>query len=318
MWTFPLFPHQASSHASRVDALYFFELGVLAFFTALICFLILFFAVKYRRGSGADRSNPVDTSHTLEAVWIVVPTSIAMVMFFWSSFLFFDLYNPPEDASEIYVVGKQWMWYVQHPEGKSEINQLHVPVGRAVKLVMTSQDVIHDFFIPSFRVKQDVLPGRYTSMWFRPTRTGTFHLYCAEYCGTNHSAMGGSVVVMEPSDYEAWLEQGDTGASMASAGADLFRQYHCSGCHGENASAGRAPRLEGVYGGSVPIQSGDAVRFVEADDRYIRDSILLPQSEVVAGYEPIMPSYQGQIAEPDLQKILAYIKSIGRSTRSEQ
>ena len=320
MWTFPLFPDQASSHAGRVDALYFFEIGVLVFFTALICFLTLYFAIKYRRGSQADRANPVESNHKLEAVWIVIPTLIAMVMFFWSSFLYFEIYNPPEDAAEVYVVGKQWMWYVQHPEGKSEINQLHVPVGQAVKLVMTSQDVIHDFFIPAFRVKQDVLPGRYTSLWFRPTRIGTFHLFCAEYCGTNHASMGGSVVVMEPAEYEQWLEQGDVVASMAADGADLFRQYHCSGCHGANASAGRAPKLEGIYGGSAPIQVGNDVRFVKVDDRYLMDSIRRPGSEVVAGYEPIMPAFpREQLGDPDLLKILAYIKSIGRNTtRSER
>jgi cytochrome c oxidase subunit 2 len=211
---------------------------------------------------------------------------------------------------EVYVVAKQWMWHTQHAEGRAEINELHVPVGRAIKLIMTSQDVIHSFYVPAFRVKQDVLPGRFTSMWFQPARAGRYHLFCAEYCGTNHSTMGGWVTVMEPIEFEQWLAQAGTGPSMAEEGERLFVQYHCAGCH-RGSQIVHAPRLEGVFGRPVPIQQGRDIRFVPADDRYIRDSILRPKSEVVAGYEPVMPSFEGQIGEPDLLKILAYIKSIG-------
>jgi cytochrome c oxidase subunit II len=312
MWDVPLFPEQASTTAAKVDALYFGLLGLTFFFVALIYGLLLYFGIKYRRGSKADRSNPVSTNHKIEALWIGIPFVISIVFFVWASRVYFELYNPPSDAAEVYVVGKQWMWYLQHPEGKRETNELHVPLGRPVKLTMTSQDVIHSFFVPAFRMKQDVLPGRYTSAWFQPTKTGRFHLYCAEYCGTNHSVMGGFVYVMEPADYERWLSQGSVGESMVTAGAKLFQQYHCNGCHGDNPTV-RAPRLEGVFGGPVPVQEGGSTRMVVADDRYLRDSILMPQSQVVAGYDPVMPSYEGQISEPDLLQILAYIKSLGRN-----
>jgi cytochrome c oxidase subunit II len=312
MWDVPLFPEQASTTAAKVDALYFGLLGLTFFFVALIYGLLLYFGIKYRRGSRADRSNPVSTSHKIEALWIGIPFVISIVFFVWASRVYFELYNPPKDAAEVFVVGKQWMWYLQHPEGKRETNELHVPLGRPVKLTMTSQDVIHSFFVPAFRMKQDVLPGRYTSTWFQPTKTGRYHLYCAEYCGTNHSVMGGFVYVMEPADYERWLSQGSVGESMVTAGAKLFQQYHCNGCHGANPTV-RAPRLEGVFGGPVPVQEGKSTRMVVADDRYLRDSILMPQSQIVAGYDPVMPSYEGQISEPDLLQILAYIKSLGRN-----
>ena len=207
------------------------------------------------------------------------------------------------------MVGKQWMWYLQHPQGRSETNELHVPLGQAVKLNMTSSDVIHSFFIPAFRIKQDVLPGRYTSLWFQPTKTGTFDLFCAEYCGTNHSIMIGKVHVMEPAEYERWLMEKGVGPSQAEEGERLFVEHHCAGCH-RGSQVVHAPRLEGIYGKPVPIQNGREVRFIQADDRYIRDSILEPKTEVVAGYEPLMPSYKDQISEQDLLKIIAYIKSL--------
>ena len=231
-------------------------------------------------------------------------------MFSWASVLFFNIYEPPPDALEVYVVGKQWMWYTQHSEGRAEINELHVPIGKPIKLTMTSQDVIHSFFIPAFRTKQDVLPGRYTSLWFEPTQVGRYHLFCAEYCGTNHSKMIGSIYVMEPVEFAQWLSEAGPGPSLASQGEQLFVQHHCAGCH-RGSQIVHAPRLEGVYGNTVPIQSGKDVRFTRADDRYIRDSILRPKSEVVAGYEPVMPSFEGQISEADLLKMIAYIKSIG-------
>jgi cytochrome c oxidase subunit 2 len=231
-------------------------------------------------------------------------------MFIWATIIFYRIYEPPPDAMEVYVVGKQWMWYVQHSEGRAEINELHVPLGQAIKLTMTSQDVIHSFYIPAFRMKQDVLPSRYTTMWFRPTKVGRYHLFCAEYCGTNHSGMVGWVEVMEPSEFERWLTRSGAGPSMADQGEKLFVQYHCAGCH-RGSQVVNAPRLEGVYGRPVPIQRGNDVTFTLADDRYIRDSILEPKKEVVAGYQPLMPSFKDRIGEPDLLKIIAYIKSIG-------
>ncbi|HEU5118525.1 MAG TPA: cytochrome c oxidase subunit II [Isosphaeraceae bacterium] len=317
MWNFPLYPNQASTSAGRVDAVFLFELAVVLFFTLFVLVLVVGLGLRYRQGSKVDRSNPPTHSYTIEALWIGIPLLISMVMFAWSMVVFFELYSPPPDAVEIPVIGKQWMWKLQHPEGKKEINELHVPLGQAVRLKMISQDVIHSFYIPAFRVKQDVLPGRYTSLWFKPNRVGKYHLFCTEYCGTNHSRMGGYVYVMEPADYEAWLKK-NSSESMAQEGQKLFVKYHCAGCHG-GSQVVKAPRLEGVFGKTVPIMGADnkEVHFVQADDRYIRDSILLPKSQVVAGYEPIMPSFQGQIDEEDLLRIMAYIKSIGQKGAEE-
>ena len=311
MWDFPLFPEQASTLAGWVDGVYFYELAITAFFTALICVLILFFAVKYRRGSRASRSNPVTHNTALEVFWMGVPLLLALIMFVVGTYVYFNLYDYPPDASEIYVLGRQWMWETQHPEGRREINALHVPVGRPIRLTMTSQDVIHSFYIPAFRVKQVVLPGRYTSMWFQATKPGTYHLFCAEYCGTLHSGMIGNVVVMEPSEFEEWLSSGAVKESMAAEGERLFRQYGCSGCHGPNATV-RAPLLDGVFGHAVPLSTGVVVT---ADERYVRDSILLPKSQVVAGYEPVMPTFEGHMSEGDILKIIAYVKSIGNTER---
>jgi cytochrome c oxidase subunit 2 len=310
MWNFPLFPEQASTLAKHVDALLFYELTVAAFFTTLIFLLIVSFAVRYRRGTRVDRSRPPLVGRVTEVVWIGVPLLLELVMFVWAAILFYRMYEPPADALEVYVVGKQWMWHTQHSEGRAEINELHVPRGRPIRLTMTSEDVIHSFFIPAFRVKQDVLPGRYTSLWFEPSRIGRYHLFCAEYCGTNHSTMGGWIHVMEPVEFQQWLSEAAAGPSMAEQGERLFVQYHCAGCH-RGSQIVRAPQLEGVFGRPVPIQQGNVVGFTAADERYLRDSILEPRKEVVAGYEPLMPSFKDQIGEPDLLKIIAYIKSIG-------
>ncbi|HEV3163036.1 MAG TPA: cytochrome c oxidase subunit II [Isosphaeraceae bacterium] len=314
MWNIPLFPEQASSLARRVDAVYFSVLGFSVFFTVFICVLIISFAVKYRRGSKASRANAVSENLKIELTWIILPSLIALGLFFWATILFFQMYNAPSDAAEIDVVAKQWMWYLQHPEGRREINELHLPLNRPVRLTMISQDVIHSFYVPAFRAKQDVLPDRYTSIWFQPTKIGRYHLFCAEYCGTNHSGMIGSVIVMEPSEYQDWLESGTVRDSMASAGAKLFRQFGCSGCHSEHSSI-RAPRLEGVYGKPVPLSNGE---IVIADDRYIRDSVLMPKAQVVAGFEPVMPTFQGQIKEDELLQIIAYIRSLGKERRAGQ
>jgi cytochrome c oxidase subunit 2 len=310
VWAFPLIPDQASTTAEQVDALFLFELAVAGFFTVLICTLVVTFAVRYRQGSRASRVGPPLKGKWSEAVWIGVPLLLALLMFAWGAVVFFNIQQPPGDALEVSVVAKQWMWQLQHAEGRSEIDELHVPLGRPIVLRMTSQDVIHSFFVPAFRVKQDVLPGRYTTLWFQPTQVGRYHLYCAEYCGTNHSTMGGWVSVMDPADFQRWLSQGGAGPSMAEEGERLFVGHHCAGCH-RGSQTVRAPRLEGVFGRPVPIQVGRDVQFVTADSTYVRDSILLPKAQVVAGYEPVMPSFQNQISEQDLLKIVAYIKSIG-------
>ena len=243
-------------------------------------------------------------------LWIGIPLILALVLFAWAMAVYFELYRPPADASEIYVLGRQWMWETRHPGGKRELNALHVPVGRPIRLKMISEDVIHSFYIPAFRIKQDVIPGAYSSLWFEATKPGKYHLFCAEYCGTKHSGMGGWITVLEPSDYEQWLTAGGIAPSLADEGAQLFRSLGCSGCHGMNASV-RAPMLDGVFGHPVPLESGE---FVMADERYIRDSILLPKSQVVAGYKPVMPTYQGRVNEDELLKLIAYIKALGKTT----
>ena len=307
---FPIIPRAGRETAWQVDAVAFYEFAVAAFFTALIFVFIVAFAIRYYRGIRVSRTNPPTYSKVMEVLWIGVPFLLETVMFIWATLMFYRMFEPPPDAMEVYVVGKQWMWQLQHSEGRAEINELHVPLGQPVKLMMTSQDVIHSFYIPAFRIKQDVLPGRYTSMWFRPTKVGRYHLFCAEYCGTYHSGMIGWVDVMEPSEFQQWLTNAGTGPSMADQGEKLFVQYHCAGCH-RGSQVVNAPRLEGVYGQPVPIQHGDQVDFTLADERYIRDSILEPKKEVVAGYQPLMPSFKDRISEPDLLKIIAYIKSIG-------
>jgi cytochrome c oxidase subunit 2 len=313
MWDFPLFPERASAIAGRVDAVYFFELAVCVFFTILICVLILYFAVKYRKGSHANRANAVTHNTALEVAWIAFPMVIALAIFAAATVVFFEMYHPPADAPEVYVLGRQWMWEVRHPGGKREINELHIPLGKPVKLLMTSQDVIHSFYVPAFRVKQDVLPGRYTSMWFQPDRLGKFHLFCAEYCGTKHSGMIGWVEVMDPAEYQRWLESGSAQPTMAVEGEKLFKSFGCSGCHGVNSTV-RAPLLDGVFGHPVPLEGGSVIT---ADEKYVRDSILLPLSQVVAGYKPVMPTFQGRINEDELLKIIAYIKALGRNEKVE-
>ncbi|MBW3621811.1 MAG: cytochrome c oxidase subunit II [Armatimonadetes bacterium] len=318
MWDFLAFiPPQASTAAAPIDMLALFITAVTVFFSLLIALAILYFAIKYRRGNKVDRSNPPHEGIVIETLWTLIPFGIVMVMFVWSTTLYFSSVRAPKEAMEIYVVGKQWMWKMQHPQGRWEMNELHVPVGRPVKLTMTSEDVAHAFFVPAFRLKMDVYPGRYTQLWFTPTKVGTFHLFCAEFCGTNHSGMVGSVIVMEPEDYQQWLNTGNVPMTMASQGEALFRQHGCSGCHSPNSSL-RAPLLEGIYGKPVPVQiprGGVPLERVEsttiiADDRYIHDSIVLPEKEIAAGFRPIMPTFRGRLSEEEVMKLVAYIKSL--------
>jgi cytochrome c oxidase subunit 2 len=275
-----------------------------------VIIVITWFAIKYRHGSSADRSGATSKTLGIEMTWTLVPLALFIGIFAWSIDLFADMSRPPVDAAPVYIVAKQWMWTVQHEEGQREINTLHVPLRRATRLVMTSQDVIHSFYVPAFRVKQDVLPGRFTQLWFEPTEPGTYDLYCAEFCGTDHSRMMGTIVVMNPADYSKWLAS-HVGKGLAERGAQLFRRAGCSGCH-DPGSGVHAPDLRGLYGRTVPLSDGTPVR---VDARYLHDSIMLPRKEVAAGYAPIMPSYQDQLGEEDVLALIAYLKTIGGAER---
>jgi cytochrome c oxidase subunit 2 len=250
--------------------------------------------------------HPVKTLVALEVAWIVIPLILVLIMFFWGAIAYFPLYRPPADALDVYVVAKQWMWKLQHVEGSSEINELHIPAGRPIRLLMTSQDVIHSFYVPAFRLKQDVLPGRYTTLWFQGTRVGEYALYCAEYCGTNHSGMTGRIVVQSPADYQRWLTGGISPSSVASRGQQLFLSLQCATCHAEGPGA-RGPSLAGLTGSRVLLQDG---REIVADESYIRESIVDPASKLVAGYQPIMPVFRGRVSEEELLQLVAYVKSL--------
>jgi cytochrome c oxidase subunit II len=318
----PLFPEQASTLAPQVDLLYFFLIGVSLFFGLLIATLLVVFAIRFRRRSTDEVPAPIHGSTPLELFWSLIPFGIAMFIFFWGAVLYFAMARPPDNAHEVFVVGKQWMWKIQHMEGRREINELHVPIGQAVKLTMTSEDVIHSFFVPAFRMKADVVPGRYTTTWFQATKVGEYHLFCSQYCGTDHSGMIGRIVVMEPADYEAWLGQSGPTAVAAAAGAmgaaqpaavspvaageALFQQKACVTCH-QAAGGALGPSLVGIYGKPVKLQDGSQVM---VDDAYIRESILNPTAKLVAGFQPVMPTFQGQLSEEEVMQLIQYIKSL--------
>jgi cytochrome c oxidase subunit 2 len=304
----PLFPERASTVAGEVDLLYFFVIGVSIFFSVLIAALLIAFFIRYRRRRSDEVGGLVHGSIALEIAWSVIPLAIALFTFVWGAKVFFTLSRPPAGAAEFYVVGKQWMWKFQHPDGQREINQLHVPVGLPIKLTMTSEDVIHSFFVPAFRVKADALPGRYTTAWFEATRPGRYHLFCAEYCGAEHSRMGGWVTVMEPRAYEEWLAGEQPGQPLVPSGEELFNQRACNTCHRPETMV-RGPSLVGLLGKSVRLADG---RTVVADDNYIRESILDPMAKMVAGYEPIMPTFKGQLSEEEMIELLKYVKSLSK------
>jgi len=268
---------------------------------------IAFFGMKYRRRHGRE-AQQIEGSLLVEITWSVIPLGVFFVIFVWGAIIYFRLRTPPQDAAEVYVVAKQWMWKLQHMEGQREINELHIPVDRDVKLIMTSQDVIHSFFVPEFRVKQDVVPGRYTTLWFRATRTGTYHLLCTQYCGTQHSGMIGDIVVMNLAEYQTWLSGGAVTGSLAQNGQSLFQQLGCSTCHRFDVQ-GRGPNLTGVFGKPVTLEDG---RTVTADENYVRESILNPTAKVVSGFKPIMPSFQGQVSEDQLTALVAFVKSLSQ------
>jgi cytochrome c oxidase subunit 2 len=302
----PLFPQAASTVADRYDALFAFLLISCGIITVGIFGCLIVFSVRYRRRPGNEVARQIAGNWKLETFWTLIPAGLAMIPFYWGASLYFDMSTPPDDALSVYVVARQWMWKVEHPDGQAEIDELHVPIGQPVRLTMISQDVIHSFYVPAFRIKMDVLPGRYTTTWFEATTPGRYRLECAEYCGTDHAEMTGWIVAMDQSDFADWLATQST-QSLASQGERLFQQLGCNGCHRSDSLA-RAPMLPGLYGRPVRLQDGSQVI---ADDAYIRGSILNPSAQVVDGWQPIMPTFQGQLDEEQLVALVAYIRSIG-------
>lgn len=306
----PLFPEQASTFAWQVDYLYFYLIAVSIAFTIPIVVAIFFFAIKYRETEKFATPEEMHGSMVLETVWSIIPFVISMTIFLGGAIVFFNQFTPPEDSMEIFVVGKQWMWKSQHETGQREINELHVPVGRNIKLTMTTEDVLHSFYIPAFRTKADVVPGRYTYLWFNATKPGKYNLFCAEYCGLNHSGMGGWVYVMEQRDFDNWLSGNVSGQTPVEAGKDLFtNKLGCASCHA-GGPAQRGAKLEGIFNHDVKLVGGATVK---ADENYIRNSILNPSSQVVEGFQPIMPTFKGQVTEEQLNSLVAYIKSLSPS-----
>ncbi len=302
----PLFPEQASSFAAEVDWIYFALVGVSTFFSVLICALLVTFGVRYRRAKIGPRAVHVAGSLSLELLWTLIPFGIVLAFFAAGAIVFFRTSRPPADALAFSATGKQWMWRIQHPTGQREINEMHVPVNTPIVMTLTSEDVIHSFFIPAFRTKQDVLPGRYSSLWFEPTKVGTYDLFCAEYCGTKHSEMIGRVFVMEPGNYERWLEGTIAGETPVATGERLFATLRCDTCHAAQDGP-RGPSLHGRFGTEVALESGDTVTF---DAEYVRASIVWPSAQIVRGYEPLMPTYRGQLSEAEILAIAAYLRTL--------
>src|ERR1700738_2454553 len=308
-----LFPREASTIAPYADAFYFFLIAISAVGMIAVIILVFGFSIRYRK-----EKHPVATqiegSTLLEATWTIIPLGIFLVTFVWGALLYFRIYNPPVNSMNIYIVGKQWMWKAEHPGGQHEINALHVPTGRPVQLTMISQDVFHSFSIPDFRVKREVIPGRYSTVWFEATTPGTYHLFCTQYCGTNHSVMIGEVTVLSPDDYQKWTQESTSGMSLAQNGGRLFASMGCTPGHSGNAAA-RGPSLAGVYGSKLKLTNGSEVLVNEA---YLRDAILNPSQHITAGYAPIMPTYQGQVSEDGLIDLVEYIKSLQSNYRVHQ
>lgn len=308
-----LFPAEASTIAPYTDALYFFLVTISVVGLVFVTILIFYFSLRYRRDKHPVAIQ-VEGSTILEATWTIIPLALFLVVFVWGGLLYFRIYNPPPNAMNIYVVGKQWMWKAEHPGGQHEINALHIPVGQPIQLTMISQDVFHSFSIPDFRVKREVIPGRYSTVWFQATDPGTYHIFCTQYCGTLHSGMIGEVTAMKPNDYKRWLDQSNSGMSLAQNGERLFASMGCNACHSGNAAA-RGPNLAGVYGSKLTLSDGSQVL---VNDAYLRDAILNPSQHVTAGYAPIMPTYQGQISEDGLIDLVEFIKQLQSNYRIQQ
>jgi cytochrome c oxidase subunit II len=302
----PLFPESASTFAAEVDALYFFIVAVSAFFTLAVSAAVLVFAIRYRRRHAGEVGAHIEGSLPLELTWSIIPTIISMVMFIWGAKLFYEMRRPPAEAMQIYAVGKQWMWKFQHIGGQREINELHVPAGQPIRVLVTSEDVLHDLYVPAFRTKIDAIPGRYSALWFQATKPGRYNIFCAEYCGTKHSGMIGTVVVMEPAQYQTWLAGGGSEGTMAERGAKLFQDLACNSCHLDSGQ-GRGPSLKDIVGTQVELASGGTVT---VDEAYLRESILNSQAKVVRGFTPLMPTFQGLISEEGLAALIEHIKSL--------
>ena len=302
----PVFPDQASTFAKDVDALYFFIFATSAFFAVVVAVAVIYFGIRYHKTHDGEIGARIEGSLPLELLWSVIPTIIAMVMFGWGASVFYHLRRPPAEAMHIYAVGKQWMWKFQHLEGQREINELHIPAGRPIKITISSEDVLHSLYFPAFRTKMDAIPGRYTELWFEASTPGTYHIFCAEYCGTNHAGMIGSVTVLEPSQYQAWLQGGNEGGTLAERGARLFESQACNSCHLDSGQ-GRGPSLKDIVGKTVELQDGNTV---VVDDAYLRESILTSQAKIVKGFQPLMPTFQGLISEENLLALIEHVKSL--------
>jgi cytochrome c oxidase subunit II len=302
----PFFPVQASTLAADVDALYLFIVAITAFFGILVTVVVIYFAAKYRTDDPLKVGARIHGSIPLELAWSIIPFLITIVIFVWASSVYFDLYRPPDQTLDIYATGKRWMWKFQHLDGQNEINELHVPAGRPIKVTFTSEDVLHSLYFPAFRTKADAIPGRYSTVWFTPTIIGEHHIFCAEYCGTNHSGMIGKVVVMEPTAYEAWLTGSVPGVSLVSRGERLFSDLACNTCHLSDGR-GRGPSLTNKFGSAERLASGGTVA---VDEAYVRESILMPQAKLVDGYQPLMPTFQGLVSEENVMALVEYVKSM--------
>jgi cytochrome c oxidase subunit 2 len=302
----PVFPDQASTFAKDVDALYFFIFAVSAFFALTVAVSVIYFGIRYHRSPDRQTGARIEGSLPLELLWSVIPTVLAMVMFGWGASVYFHIRRPPDEAMHLYAVGKQWMWKFQHLEGQREINELHIPAGRPIKITISSEDVLHSLYFPAFRTKMDAIPGRYTELWFEASTPGTYHIFCTEYCGTNHSGMIGSVTVLEPAAFQAWLQGGGEGGTLAQRGARLFDSMACNSCH-LDTGRGRGPSLKDIVGTTVTLQDGSTV---VVDDTYLRESILTSQAKIVQGFQPLMPTFQGLISEENLVALIEHVKSL--------
>ena len=302
----PIFPEQASTFAADVDALYFFILATCAFFAIAVSIAVVYFGIRYHKKHDGEIGARIEGSLPLELLWSVIPTIIAMVMFGWGASVFYHLRRPPAEAMHIYAVGKQWMWKFQHLEGQREINELHIPAGQPIKITLSSEDALHSLYVPAFRTKIDAIPGRYTELWFEAQTPGQYHIFCAEYCGTNHSGMIGTVTVLEPAKYQAWLQGGSNDGTLAQRGAKLFNDLACSTCHLDSGQ-GRGPTLADIVGTTVALQDGSSV---VVDEAYLRESILNSQAKVVKGFQPLMPTFQGLVSEENLVALIEHVKSL--------
>ena len=310
----PIFPDQAATFAKDVDMLYFFILAVCSFFALAVAVFVIYFGLRYHRTHEGEIGARIEGSLPLELLWSVIPTIIAMFMFGWGATVFYHLRTPPDEAMQIYAVGKQWMWKFQHPEGQREINELHIPVGRPIKITISSEDVLHSLYFPAFRTKMDAIPGRYTELWFEADKTGSYHIFCSEYCGTNHSGMIGTVTVMDPAEYQAWLQGGGEGGTLAQRGARVFESLACNTCH-LDSGRGRGPSLQNIVGTTVELEDGSSVT---VDDAYLRESILNSQAKIVKGFAPLMPTFQGLISEENLVALIEHVKSLSPAEKGQK